>query len=139
MVLTESYPELQANQNFLSLQADLKDCEEKIYQALKLTNMQDYLGCMVGELSGGQQQRVAIGRALIMSPNIILADEPIGNLDSKTGYSIMELFKEINVKNKITILQVTHSTEAASYGDRIIQMKDGSILSDTLRENKLSD
>ena len=51
----------------------------------------------------------------------------------------MELFKEINVKNKITILQVTHSTEAASYGDRIIQMKDGSILSDTLRENKLSD
>ena len=91
------------------------------------------------ELSGGQQQRVAIGRALIMSPNIILADEPIGNLDSKTGYSIMELFKEINVKKKITILQVTHSTEAASYGDRIIQMKDGSILSDTLRENKLSD
>lgn len=91
------------------------------------------------ELSGGQQQRVAIGRALIMSPNIILADEPIGNLDSKTGYSIMELFKEINVKKKITILQVTHSTEAAAYGDRIIQMKDGSILSDTLRENKLSD
>ncbi len=77
------------------------------------------------ELSGGQQQRVAIARALINEPEIILADEPIGNLDSKTGLAIMELFKEINEKKLKTIIQVTHSNESAAFGNRIIYLKDG--------------
>ncbi|MDP4094327.1 MAG: ABC transporter ATP-binding protein [Bacillota bacterium] len=80
------------------------------------------------ELSGGQQQRVAIARALINDPEIILADEPIGNLDSKTGTGIMELFAKINKQKGKTILQVTHSKEAAEYGQRIINIKDGRVL-----------
>jgi putative ABC transport system ATP-binding protein len=79
------------------------------------------------ELSGGQQQRVAIARALINDPDIILADEPIGNLDSKTGIEIMELLQKINQKNGKTIVQVTHSSEAAEYGSDIIYVKDGVI------------
>jgi len=78
-------------------------------------------------LSGGQQQRVAIARALINEPDIILADEPIGNLDSKTGTDIMILLKKINEEKNKTIVQVTHSTEAAEYGNRIIKVKDGKV------------
>ncbi|GIN71768.1 macrolide ABC transporter ATP-binding protein [Bacillus sp. J14TS2] len=86
------------------------------------------------ELSGGQQQRVAIARALIMNPRIILADEPIGNLDSKSGTEIMQLFKKINQEKNITILQVTHSQESAEYGSRTIRMLDGLIESDQKNE-----
>lgn len=81
------------------------------------------------ELSGGQQQRVAIARALINSPDILLADEPIGNLDSKTGTEIMELFKKINIQKKKTILQVTHAEETAKYGNRVIRVRDGKVWS----------
>ncbi len=79
------------------------------------------------ELSGGQQQRVAIARALLNSPDIIMADEPIGNLDSKTGLEIMNLLREINQNEGTTIIHVTHSTEAAGFGHRIIHVKDGRI------------
>lgn len=79
------------------------------------------------ELSGGQQQRVAIARALINQPDIILADEPIGNLDTKTGTEIMELLAKINRENGKTIIQVTHSKEAADYGRRIIHVRDGRV------------
>lgn len=79
------------------------------------------------ELSGGQQQRVAIARSLINNPNLILADEPIGNLDSKVGMDIMNLFQRLNEKRKITIVQVTHSYESSLYGNRTINVKDGKI------------
>jgi putative ABC transport system ATP-binding protein len=79
------------------------------------------------ELSGGQQQRVAIARALVNEPEIILADEPIGNLDSKTGREIMELLRRINRDYGKTIVQVTHSQEAAGYGERIIHVRDGKV------------
>ena len=79
------------------------------------------------ELSGGQQQRVAIARALLNEPDIIMADEPIGNLDSKTGFEIMTLMREINRSEGATIVQVTHSPEAAEYGNRVIHVKDGRI------------
>ncbi|AGK53188.1 ABC transporter ATP-binding protein [Bacillus sp. 1NLA3E] len=82
------------------------------------------------ELSGGQQQKVAIARALLFNPEIIFADEPIGNLDSKSGTEIMKLFKTINSEYGKTIIQVTHSKEAASYGSRVLNLKDGEIVKD---------
>lgn len=80
------------------------------------------------KISGGQQQRVAIIRALIMEPRLILADEPTGNLDSKTGIEIMNLLKKLNEEEKITVVVVTHEADIASYGKRIIKIKDGRII-----------
>jgi putative ABC transport system ATP-binding protein len=80
------------------------------------------------ELSGGQQQRVAIARALINEPDIILADEPIGNLDTSTGIEVMKLLQKINLEKGKTIIQVTHSPDAAKYSHRIINIRDGGIL-----------
>ena len=80
------------------------------------------------QLSGGQQQRVAIARALVNSPKVIIADEPTGNLDSKTGIQIMELIKQIHIKEGKTILVVTHDEHIASYAKRIIHMFDGRII-----------
>ncbi len=82
------------------------------------------------QLSGGQQQRVAIARALAGSPALILADEPTGALDSKTGNKIMELFTELNENSGITIVQVTHEEDIAAYGSRILRLVDGEIVSD---------
>ena len=79
------------------------------------------------QLSGGQQQRVAIARALINKPDIIFADEPIGNLDTKTGIEIMLLLQKISLDQKKTIIQVTHSPESAEYGTRMIYLRDGKI------------
>jgi putative ABC transport system ATP-binding protein len=81
------------------------------------------------ELSGGEQQRTAIARALINDPAILFADEPIGNLDSKTGQEILELLRDINRDKGITILMVTHSEESTRYGKKIIRLKDGEIVS----------
>ncbi len=89
------------------------------------------------QLSGGQQQRVAIARSLINNPNIILADEPTGNLDSSTGETIMQLFRELNEKENVTIIIVTHEPEVAQKTNRIIELVDGKIVSDkNLRQEK---
>ena len=95
---------------------------------LKIIGLEDKRNSLPNQLSGGQQQRVSIARAIILSPSIVLADEPIGNLDSKSGKEVMDLFKSINREEGITILQVTHSEEAAKYGNRIIRLKDGKII-----------
>ena len=83
------------------------------------------------ELSGGQRQRVAIARALINNPAIILADEPTGNLDSKTSQEIMNIFKEIHKRGN-TIIVVTHEPDIAAFADRIVRLKDGYIESDQI-------
>ncbi|MEO5356648.1 MAG: ABC transporter ATP-binding protein [Nitrospirae bacterium YQR-1] len=85
------------------------------------------------QLSGGQQQRVAIARALVNNAPLILADEPTGNLDTKTSVEVLELFKALNEDSGITIIIVTHEPDIAAYGKRIIRFLDGKILSDELR------
>jgi ABC-type lipoprotein export system ATPase subunit len=80
------------------------------------------------QLSGGQQQLVGVARALIAKPRLLLADEPTGNLHSDQGREIMRLFKRLNQEEGMTIVQVTHSEENASYGDRIIKLRDGWIV-----------
>jgi len=84
------------------------------------------------QLSGGQQQRVAIARALINSPEIILADEPTGALDSHTSAEIMNIFQRLNRTSRITIVVVTHADEVARYADRVVTFRDGRVVSDTL-------
>jgi ABC-type lipoprotein export system ATPase subunit len=79
------------------------------------------------QLSGGQQQLVGIARALIDNPKLLLADEPTGNLNSKQGEEIMELFSKLNKEDKVTIVQVTHSEKNAAYGTRVIHLLDGRI------------
>lgn len=107
---------------------DLKAYGSKLDQILELVELSHRKQHTPRELSGGQQQRVAIARALINDPEIIFADEPIGNLDSKTGEQIMELFRTINRERGVTIVQVTHSLEAAAYGNRIINLRDGKVM-----------
>lgn len=109
---------------------NIKDYKEKLNEILEEVGLSDRRYHTPRQLSGGQQQRVAIARALINNPDIILADEPIGNLDSKTGLEIMKLLRKINKEKKRTIVQVTHSEESAKYGDRIIYLKDGMVCDD---------
>jgi putative ABC transport system ATP-binding protein len=82
------------------------------------------------QLSGGQQQRVAIARALVNEPSLLLADEPTGNLDTKTSLEVMQLLQELRERHGITIVLITHEPEIAAYGTRIIQVRDGQIVSD---------
>ncbi len=103
------------------------DYKNQLDEILDIVDLKKRENFTPRELSGGQQQRVAIARSLIAQPDVILADEPIGNLDSKSGTKIMELFKRINRHNKITIIQVTHSLDSSKYGKKTIYMKDGVI------------
>ena len=96
-------------------------------ELLELVGLADRKQHTPRELSGGQQQRVAVARALINDPEVILADEPTGNLDSKTEKNIMELFQKINQQENNTIVQVTHSSRCADYGERIIKLRDGKV------------
>ena len=102
---------------------------ERATEVLNQVNLSDRMDHKPNELSGGQRQRVAIARALVNKPSIILADEPTGNLDSKTSEEIMGLFNEIH-KNGNTVILVTHEEEIASYAHRIIRLRDGIIEKD---------
>ena len=94
-------------------------------EILELTGLTEKRKAMPATLSGGQQQRVAIARAVLGNPSVILADEPTGNLDSKSSVEIMELFSKLNKEKGLTILQVTHSERCASYGTRIVKLENG--------------
>ncbi len=107
---------------------------EMAMEALENVSLGDRYHHKPNELSGGQRQRVAIARALVNSPSIILADEPTGNLDSKTSYDIMSLFHELHEKGN-TIIMVTHEDDIAHYSHRIIRLKDGLVEWDKVNEN----
>ncbi|MFH6985021.1 ABC transporter ATP-binding protein [Marinoscillum sp. 108] len=111
-----------------------EDREEKALAALDGVGLADRAQHKPNELSGGQRQRVAIARALVNDPSIILADEPTGNLDSKTSYSIMDLFADLHQKGN-TIIMVTHEEDIAEYAHRIIRLRDGLIESDEVNKN----
>lgn len=102
-----------------------KEVRERLDKLIKLVGLEDRKNHMPKELSGGQAQRVAIARALIDKPKIVLADEPTGNLDSVTGQSIMDLLKDLNRIEGITIIVVTHDKEIANQTGRTITLKDG--------------
>ena len=98
---------------------------QELDDILEITGLTEKRKAMPATLSGGQQQRVAIARAVMGSPSVILADEPTGNLDAKSSAEIMELFSRLNKEKGLTILQVTHSAECASYGTRIVTLENG--------------
>ena len=100
----------------------------RLTEILDITGIADKRKVMPAKLSGGQQQRVAIARALMGEPEIILADEPTGNLDKESGKNIMELFKKINEEKGMTILQVTHSETNSRYGSRVVQLDSGRLV-----------
>ena len=105
------------------------DREEKALEALDNVGLADRANHKPNELSGGQRQRVAIARALVNDPSIILADEPTGNLDSKTSHDIMDLFQQLHDKGN-TIIMVTHEEDISHYAHRIIRLRDGLVESD---------
>lgn len=98
--------------------------------ALEAVGMGERIHHKPNELSGGQQQRVAIARALVNNPRIILADEPTGALDTKTGIEIMRIFQRLNLEQKITVILVTHEPDVAQYARRVISVRDGQIAND---------
>jgi putative ABC transport system ATP-binding protein len=109
---------------------------EKAVEALRSVGLDDRMDHKPNELSGGQRQRVAIARALVTSPSIILADEPTGNLDTKTGNDIMKLFENLWLSGN-TIILVTHEEEIALHAKRIIRLRDGLVESDEINNNQV--
>jgi putative ABC transport system ATP-binding protein len=109
--------------------ASKKENETKVMAALKAVGIEHRVNHFSNQLSGGEKQRVAIARALVNNPEVIFADEPTGNLDSKSGIQVMEILDKLNDAGH-TIILVTHETQTAQYAKRIITMKDGSIIAD---------
>jgi lipoprotein-releasing system ATP-binding protein len=105
-----------------------KEVEERAIEKLKLVGMDSFAHKLSSRLSGGQQQRVAIARALINDPDIIMGDEPTGNLDKANSQRVFEIFKQLAKENQQTIITVTHDPDFAKGSDRIIEMQDGQII-----------
>ena len=102
----------------------VKNCRDKLVELLELTGLSEKRKSYPSQLSGGQQQRCSVARAVLTEPEILLADEPTGNLDKASGEEVMNLFGRLNEEKGITILQVTHSEACAAYGNRIVTLSD---------------
>ena len=113
------------------------DRAKRALKALESVGLADRLHHTPNQLSGGQQQRVAIARALVTEPPLLLADEPTGNLDTRTSYEVLGLLQDLNRKNKITIVLVTHEPDIAACASRVINMRDGRVRSDTYNEKPI--
>jgi len=126
------YPTLTAKENvelpMLILEKDVKERETKVLELLEIVGLKKRAEHLPSQLSGGERQRVAIARALANNPTILLADEPTGNLDSKTGLEIMKFLDKLQEEEKITIVMVTHELQIAKYAERIVHVKDGKII-----------
>jgi putative ABC transport system ATP-binding protein len=110
--------------------AGKKEMEDRVKEALEWVGLSKYINHYPSQMSGGQQQRVAIARALVNNPSLILADEPTGALDSKTSLEIISVIQRLNIEKGITVVMVTHEREIANYCRRLINLKDGRIISD---------
>ena len=123
-------PTLNVEENItLPIELDKKKIDKvKLEEIMKFLGIDNRRKHLPNELSGGEQQKVAIGRALMINPNIILADEPTGNLDSKSSNEIIQLLKKANKEYNQTIIMITHNLEIAKLADRIIQIEDGKII-----------
>ncbi len=111
--------------------------KKRVVKLLEMVGLGDRIDHKPTELSGGEQQRIAIARALVNNPEIIVADEPTGNLDSTTGKTIMEILKDLHQKEKKTIVVVTHDPNIASYSKEIINIKDGKIIHNHFQASKV--
>jgi putative ABC transport system ATP-binding protein len=107
-----------------------KERRERAVEALRAVGLGERLGHHPNQLSGGQQQRVAIARALVNEPRLLLADEPTGNLDTRTSVEVMGIFQRLNVERGLTIVLVTHELDIAAHGTRIVTFRDGQVLAD---------
>lgn len=130
-------PTLTAEENIMlpRLLDNRKDDKEKLATILEMTGLTERAKHLPSELSGGQQQRVSVGRAMINDPAFILADEPTGNLDSRTSHEIIDLLKLANKTSRQTLLLITHDENIALQADRIITIGDGKILSDEVMKS----
>jgi ABC-type lipoprotein export system ATPase subunit len=111
----------------------LAEREARAFKALAEVGLAERADAHPNQLSGGQQQRVAIARALVNNPEVIIADEPTGNLDSRTGADIMKLLTDLNAQRGITVVMVTHDAKSAAYAKRQLEFHDGHIISDRVR------
>ena len=108
----------------------LAERHKKAMEVLKAVGLEQRADHHPNQLSGGQQQRVAIARSLINNPSILLADEPTGNLDTRTSIEVMDIFQRLNKERGITVLLITHEHDIAEYGTRIVQFRDGQVIAD---------
>jgi putative ABC transport system ATP-binding protein len=107
-----------------------KERRERAIEALRSVGLGERLGHHPNQLSGGQQQRVAIARALVNQPRLLLADEPTGNLDTRTSIEVMGIFQRLNIERGLTIVLVTHEPDIAEYGTRVVRFRDGRVVND---------
>ena len=113
-----------------------KEHRKRAMEALATVSLADRAEHHPNQLSGGQQQRVAIARALMNNPSILMADEPTGNLDSRTSIEVMDIFQALKDQSGITIVLITHEPQVAAYGSRIVTIKDGCIVSDAANDSR---